>query len=190
MREIQILAKINNDFIVQYKNAWLENYQHKHEKIPTLFIQLELCSNTLREEIKILNEELSQNFDSGMTPVGAYIASQIFLEIVEGVNYLHSNKPKIIHRDLKLSNILMKKRPGGKLIKICDFGLSTIHELFEVVDDNEEIIHTTGVGTQRYIAPEVVNGGNYNEKSDMYSLGIIIMDMFCIRENRYFLTLR
>jgi translation initiation factor 2-alpha kinase 1 len=188
MREIQILAEINNDFIIQYKNAWLENYQHRYERIPTLFIQLELCSNTLKEEIKIINQDLSQNFESGMTPIGAYIASQIFLEIIEGVNYLHSHKPKIIHRDLKLSNILIKKRSGGKFIKICDFGLSTIHELLDVPDE-KETIHTTGVGTRRYIAPEVIKGGNYNEKSDIYSLGVIIMEMFCIEEYRYFIPI-
>ncbi len=61
-----------------------------------------------------------------MTPLGYYISSQLFKEILEGVDYLH--KQKVIHRDLKPNNVLITDGMNGRFVKIADFGLATIHE--------------------------------------------------------------
>jgi serine/threonine protein kinase len=58
-----------------------------------------------------------------MTPLGYYISSELFIEILESVDYLH--KQKVIHRDLKPTNVLIT---NGRFVKIADFGLATIHE--------------------------------------------------------------
>jgi serine/threonine-protein kinase CTR1 len=93
------------------------------------------------------------------------------MDIVEGLNYLHSYKPKIIHRDLKPLNILLKMSPNGHNVKISDFGLSVEHE-------RSILSHTQLVGTWKYMAPEVKNDKHYNEKCDIYSLGVILSQMF------------
>ncbi len=85
-----------------------------------------------------------------LTKVGYYIASQIFIQILEGVNYLHKKNPPLIHRDLKPANILLKIcDQNGFCVKIADFGLITIHEF-------SEKSHSLGVGTLKYMVPEVV----------------------------------
>jgi serine/threonine protein kinase len=61
-----------------------------------------------------------------MTPLGYYIASELSIEILESVDYLH--KQKVIHRDLKPNNILITDRMNGRFVKIADFGLATFHE--------------------------------------------------------------
>jgi serine/threonine protein kinase len=105
-----------------------------------------------------------------LTIVGYYIASQIFIQILEGVNHLH--KQNLIHRDLKPANILLKKsKPKGFCVKIADFGLMALHAFAEQS-------HSIDKGTPKYTAPEVINSENYNTKADVYSLGIIFQNLF------------
>jgi calcium-dependent protein kinase len=97
----------------------------------------------------------------------------IFKQIFSGLCYLHSNN--IIHRDLKLENILIseiEKSPVTKeeyySIKIIDFGTA---KLFNKKSNSNVI-----VGSSYYIAPEVLKK-NYNEKCDLWSAGVILYMM-------------
>ncbi len=106
-----------------------------------------------------------------MTPLEYYISSELFKEILEAVNYLHSLFPPIIHRDLKPTNILITEGKNGRFVKLADFGLSVTHE-------KDEQTHTSGLGTIRYAAPEVLNGRNYDIKADIFSLNVVSQDLF------------
>ncbi|KAI3908039.1 hypothetical protein MKW98_003684 [Papaver atlanticum] len=90
--------------------------------------------------------------------------------IAKGLAYLHSDnsKMKIVHRDIKLSNILLDKDLNPK---ISDFGL-TLHY-------NREITHIkTGLaGTVGYMAPEYVIRGTVTEKIDVYSFGVVTLEL-------------
>ncbi len=61
----------------------------------------------------------------------------------------------------------------GRFVKIADFGLATIHEF-----DGQT--HTKYKGIQEYIAPEVMSRRNYDLKIDIYSLGVILQELFNI----------
>ncbi len=75
----------------------------------------------------------------------------------------------IIHRDLKPENILISDPINGRFLKLCDFGLAKRHEVSN---------HTRMVGTVDYMAPEVINSNKYNTKSDVYSLALIVTEIF------------
>jgi serine/threonine protein kinase len=137
---------------------------------------MELCLMTLKEVMKKLNKELDQKQNEVMTPLGYYIASELSIEILESVDYLH--KQKVIHRDLKPNNILITNGMNGRFVKIADFGLATIHEF-----DGQT--HTKYKGSQRYVAPEVLRTRNYDLKVDIYSLGVILQEIFNIDINEY-----
>ena len=78
------------------------------------------------------------------------------------LNYLHSKN--IIHRDVKLTNILFKSGPGGQLVlKLTDFGTATYNEN---IDPNES------VGTTLFKSPEELNKRPYGEPTDIWSLGV------------------
>jgi len=81
----------------------------------------------------------------------------------------------------------MSNRIDGNFIKITDFGLATIHGFdnntnSDAVDVNN-ITHTKATGTPGYMAPEVKNSNKYDTKADIYSIGIIMKELFCINEN-------
>jgi len=80
---------------------------------------------------------------------------------------------KMIHRDLKLENILLKKNENGQNIwKIVDYGVNK--KLLAL----SEKYYTGLVGTIPYMAPEVLSGDKYNNKCDLWSLGIILYNLY------------
>jgi len=87
-------------------------------------------------------------------------------EVALGMNWLHNAKPQIIHRDLKLTNVLLDT---DLTAKICDFGLSQEKYSPFLRDPS-----TGAKGTPLWMAPEVLRLEPFNEKCDVYSLGILL----------------
>ncbi|RLN48177.1 hypothetical protein BBJ29_000262 [Phytophthora kernoviae] len=91
----------------------------------------------------------------------------IALGIIEALVYLHSFLPPLVHRDLKSRNVLLSSELYAKL---SDFGTSRFR--------SEENTMTTGVGTGRWLAPEVITGdGNYGTPADIYSFGVLLTEL-------------
>ena len=86
----------------------------------------------------------------------------IIKQIICGLQYLHSMY--FIHRDIKLSNIFISL---DNKVKLGDFGFST-----KSFDNNNEDLGTFG-----YIAPEILAGKNYDYRVDLYSLGVVILEI-------------
>ena len=94
-------------------------------------------------------------------------AARIMKQILEAVNYLHYHG--VCHRDLKPENILFSSMDEFSHLKLIDFGLS------KVLKKTNDLINEE-VGTLYYMAPEVILG-NYNEKCDVWSCGVILYIM-------------
>ena len=142
-----------------------------------VYIQMELCSQNLKTIIELITDLNEEKFKT----IKYFIRIQLLIEIIECINYLHSNN--IIHRDLKPQNILITNGINKRLLKLCDFGLSKVYE-------NSQ--NTRGVGTLGYMAPEVRDEDNYDSttdrsrytlKSDIYSLGVIATKLFNLKES-------
>ncbi|EQC42043.1 TKL protein kinase [Saprolegnia diclina VS20] len=86
-------------------------------------------------------------------------------DIAEGLVYLHMLEHKVLHRDLKSRNVLLTDDLHAKL---TDFGIS--REL-------DDATMTAGIGTYRWMAPEVLQDGHYDESADMYSFGVILSEL-------------
>ena len=152
-KEANILYKFNCENIVKYYGSQKINNK--------FYIIMEYCAgNTLKEFIdkKIKNNEKIEENE----------IYNIIKQICAGIKEIHNNN--IIHRDLKPENIFINEKME---IKIGDFGIS---KQFNPI--KEYAITKNKAGSILYMAPEILIEGKYNEKSDMYSLGCIIYELF------------
>lgn len=139
----------------------------RSKKRRVLFIQMEYCEN--RTLFDLIQQGLPDDPDNYW---------RILRQILEALSHIHAQG--IIHRDLKPMNIFIDRSNN---VKVGDFGLAkNMHntaaaaKVPEADRSNEDL--TSNIGTTLYIATEVLNGsGTYNEKVDLYSLGIIFFEM-------------
>jgi mitogen-activated protein kinase kinase len=105
-------------------------------------------------------DSISKNFG----PIRVDVLGKIAEALLEALTYLYTSH-KIMHRDVKPANILVNSR--GQ-IKISDFGVSS---------ELEGSIAETFVGTGTYMAPERIQGSPYTVKSDVWSVGLTLMEL-------------
>lgn len=144
LNEISVLKNLDHPHIIK-----IFEYFETKDKI---FIVNELCEKgdlqKYIEKEKIIKEK---------------IVKKIIKQLIMILNYLHKNR--IIHRDLKLQNILIEDSTDDNFsIKLIDFGISTEIKGYNL---------TESIGTVLYVAPEVILS-DYNEKCDIWSIGIIM----------------
>ncbi|KAJ2449875.1 MAP kinase kinase (MEK) [Coemansia sp. RSA 2336] len=97
-------------------------------------------------------------------PIPVPVIGKVTFSVLQGLKYLYEDL-RVMHRDIKPSNILLNSLG---FIKLCDFGISK-----EMVNS----IANTFVGTASYMSPERMNGGSYTVKSDIWSLGLTLMEL-------------
>ena len=126
----------------------------------------ELFFNILK---KLLNGE----------PFSEKEAVPIFKQLMSAVSFCHSQG--ICHKDIKPENILFLNNKPDSPIKIIDFGLSKIFgEIRPLMKGNkmEKNVMSARVGTAYYMSPEAIQG-NYDNKCDIWSCGVILYIMLC-----------
>lgn len=152
-QEFKLLQQLNHRNIVSYLGIQLEG--------TTVSIFMPFFSGGS------LSHNLSQ-----FGPFMESVISRYTKQILEGVGYLHSNG--IIHRDIKGANIMIMPSESGGLIKLIDFGCAKpLHMNFK--DSNHYIQSVRG--TPYWMAPEVIQQAGCTEKSDIWSLGCVLIEM-------------
>ncbi|XP_063375971.1 eukaryotic translation initiation factor 2-alpha kinase 1-like [Cydia fagiglandana] len=177
-REEQAVCKL-------FDSKEYENCSRVNLKWATLYIQMTFCKQTLKQWLDDRNNlmstsrksstDLSSSDDSGfdITPDTKYpvawthidVLIDMFTQLVKGLNYIHSKG--IIHHDVKPSNVFVAQSETGVLVQLGDFGLAC---------PLQQSHSGLALGTHLYAAPEQLEG-QCNPKSDMYSLGIILLEM-------------
>lgn len=162
--EAILSQRISHPNLVQtFKHGERVQELKKAQKVYETWIVQEWCDGgTLQSNCK----------EARMEGMRLLEALEILLEISRAGQYLH--EIGLIHGDLTCNNILLKSMPISKgfICKVCDFGLCRI-----LGDDSEEIV-TDSLGTMAYMPPEVLlcqEGNALTRKTDVYSLGIIMM---------------
>eukprot|EP01026_Neomeris_dumetosa_P083004 TRINITY_DN957_c1_g1_i1.p1 TRINITY_DN957_c1_g1~~TRINITY_DN957_c1_g1_i1.p1 ORF type:complete len:406 (-),score=25.09 TRINITY_DN957_c1_g1_i1:223-1326(-) len=120
----------------------------------------------------------AQGQQCGRRLYSVFEAYEWMLDVAKGMSYLHNSYPVVIHRDLKLENILLntsyKQRNKAT---IADFGLYTLISVSN--EKKEERFNLTGgTGSYIYMAPEVLLNKPYNTKIDVFSFAMIMFEVF------------
>ena len=166
------MYEVQSEYVVKYENSWFEKSTN------CLYIQTELCQANFKNILLIKAQAFKRKKYEKMCSAEYFISCELFKELIECLNYLHSFEPPIIHRDLKPANILISYHPNNhRFLRLCDFGLAKHHDMLTSY-------HTPVVGTLDYMAPEVNRGGFYNTKADIYSLGVIAEELFELNINK------
>ncbi|KAG0605521.1 hypothetical protein M758_9G065600 [Ceratodon purpureus] len=137
----------------------------------------------LREDQRLLVYEYVDNLDIDQILLGpnkANVSWPVRLKICQGVahglHYLHAlAQPRVIHRDIKASNVLLDKNYEAR---IADFGLALLFP-----DEESHIMTIHVAGTKGYLAPEYATLGQLSDKVDVFSFGVLCLEVISGRRN-------
>jgi serine/threonine protein kinase len=155
-KELSFMDRLHSPHIVNFYGAYIET-----EKCALVMEYMSLGSlYKVLHEVKLIltwPEQLS-----------------IALQAAKGINYLHQLQEHVLHRDIKSSNFLIERAHEGYTIKVCDFGLARTR--------NETTRQTTTtkltlICTLQWTAPEVLRLEQHTDKSDIYSLGVVLWEL-------------
>ncbi|XP_027329650.1 probable serine/threonine-protein kinase PBL7 [Abrus precatorius] len=111
----------------------------------------------------------------GSSPLPWSVRYKVSIGIAEAVAYLHYGTERcVVHRDIKPSNILLSSK---KIPKLCDFGLATWTSAPSV-----PFLCKTVKGTFGYLAPEYFQHGKVSDKTDVYALGVVLLELLTGRK--------
>jgi len=150
-KEFQIMAAIRSPHMVLFYGACIE---------PKLCMVMEFCSR----------DSLYHVMNNNKYQISWDLFFKFSLQMLRGMECLHSWTPQIVHRDFKSLNLLVNEAWD---CKVCDFGLSR----FNTADNLQTLSQLRG--TFAYCAPEVATGSGipYTYKSDVYSIGIVLWEL-------------
>lgn len=163
IREIMLLRECDHENVVKLVNV------HINHTDMSLYLAFDYAEHDLYEIIRHHREKLN-------TPINQYTVKSLLWQILNGLNYLHSNW--IIHRDLKPSNILvMGDGDEQGVVKIGDFGLARIYQApLKPLGDNGVVV------TIWYRAPELLLGAkHYTTAVDMWAVGCIFAELLTLK---------
>lgn len=199
LNEVRALSILSHPYIISYKHSWVELHiinQPFGIEIPVLFLCTELADrgtlnnmiltkNNVNNDNNNTRQHRSHNSSSSsnnqVTILSELQIWQMISQISDAVSYLHDCN--IVHRDLKCDNIFLKTTNNNNIkCMIGDLGNAIIKDTIY----NDNTTSTGNTGTLLYTAPELLqqqlNNSNskhiqYNELTDMYSIGVILYAM-------------
>mmetsp|Transcript_53716 Transcript_53716/g.142842 ORF Transcript_53716/g.142842 Transcript_53716/m.142842 type:complete len:608 (+) Transcript_53716:140-1963(+) len=157
-QEVELLEKLQHPFIVEYQQTFMLRGD-------ILVIIMQYC------EGGDMASYIKQTAKDGRF-FGEGTIMSWFVQTLRALDYIHSRK--VLHRDLKTSNIFLTKK--ASIVKIGDFGIS------RVLEGTMEAI--TVVGTPYYMSPEVCENKPYTFKSDVWALGCVLYEL-CVLKHAF-----
>ena len=157
LREVSILQDLDNEFIVPYKNSFVDDNH--------LCIVMGYCANGDLQQFLAARK--------GIVLPELQVWS-FFIQAALGLFYIHSQR--ILHRDFKSANVFLgeQSRTLGFKLQIGDLGVARVL-------GSQSNFAKTIVGTPYYLSPELCEDKPYNEKSDIWALGVVLYECATLR---------
>lgn len=149
VNEVRLLERLHHANIISFHGSWVNR-----ERQEVNFVTEILSSGTLKSFVKKVQV------------IRWKIAKRWAIQILKGLEYLHSQDPPVIHRDLKCDNIFINGTSGD--LRIGDLGLST-------ASGNGKALSV--LGTPEFMAPDMYEEHPYDEKVDIYAFGMCMLEI-------------
>ncbi|TDH73031.1 hypothetical protein CCR75_007649 [Bremia lactucae] len=170
LREVQVLRLLHHPRLVQFAGA-ADNVRTKQ-----VWILSEYFNNG---DVDLLLKSIRSGKKNH---IGWHRITRIALDAARGIEFLQKNH--IVHRDIKSSNILLDDQHRAKL---CDFGFAVeIKQLDAMTYDTADMnsgksLRKSYCGTDAYMAPEMFLDEDYDQSVDIFSFGVVLMELLCCR---------
>lgn len=152
-RELKFMSKLRHPNIITVMGCGIEKNNY--------FILMELCNNNF---FKVIHEQ--------KLPPTQMIKYAI--DAATALCFMHSNKPPIVHRDIKSSNMMISP---SKELKLIDFGYCTYKNEKDYVFNKHGLTEKANRGTPAYMAPECFLDEEFSVYSDVFSFGVVLWEI-------------
>ena len=155
-------------FVARFRHEAIAVARLSHPAIVSVY---DTCSDNGVEAIVmelVRGRTLRQRLDEG--PVGPWLAANIAAQVCGALSVAHA--AGLVHRDIKPANILLSE--DGR-VKVGDFGIAKAAESADLTQEGSFL------GTAKYLAPEQVEAGPVDGRTDLYGLGVVLYEMLCGR---------
>ncbi|KAJ1527849.1 hypothetical protein ONE63_007789 [Megalurothrips usitatus] len=153
LNEARVLALLSHRNVVRYLGSW--------ERDGCLLLEMEFAGGGTLAQLLAARAARS-------APLSERRALSLFGQVVAAIRHMHAHS--VLHRDLKTENIFLTK---DNVVKVGDFGISKVM--------GTQVQAETVLGTPYYLSPEMCEGLQYDQKSDVWALGCVLYELLALR---------
>jgi len=163
-QEIDLLRTLDHEHIV----TLFDDFVDRNGPEEVLHIIMEYCGGGSLADQVDQQQQLKRHFDPGRV-------RRWLLQLASALAHVHSHR--VLHRDLKTANVFLTEDDGprgGLDVRLGDFGISRLLS-------SQTSLAASCVGTPYYLSPELVAGHGYDDRADVWSLGVVAYELLALR---------